>query len=324
MIINGTTNVILTRMEREGSTLAAALADAQRRGFAEADPSADVDGHDAAAKLLLLSRLAFDSPLVMDDVAVAGIGGVDAQDIGCAALLGGSVKLVASRSATVTRSRCRCGPPWSAPVMRCTGSMTPRTRSCPSRPGGHRDAQRARRWRRQHRERGGVGHRRRRHQPRADSAGAGIVGDRRRAGAVERGGYLRVRLHPVPDASPLVLQALDDRGVTVDASTLLHGEEGAGAQLAVLTAPAAREVLDHAVETLELARGGRRGRRGDGQRGSGVMAPRVVSSPGTEHGCRSPGPHRGSRCSRVTPRAWRHRGFARSSALDRCTSRWKA
>ncbi len=46
-------------------------------------------------------------------------------------------------------------------------------------------------------------------------------------------------------------QALDDRGVTVDASTLLHGEEGAGAQLAVLTAPAAREVLYHAVEALD-------------------------------------------------------------------------
>jgi homoserine dehydrogenase len=61
MIINGTTNIILSAMDREGMSLAAALAQAQRRGFAEADPSADVDGHDAAAKLVLLSRLAFDA-----------------------------------------------------------------------------------------------------------------------------------------------------------------------------------------------------------------------------------------------------------------------
>ncbi len=95
MIINGTTNVILTSMERDAASLESALADAQRRGFAEADPSADVDGHDAAAKLVLLSRLAFDAPLATDDVVVAGIRGVRAEDIRAALLLGGSVKLVA-------------------------------------------------------------------------------------------------------------------------------------------------------------------------------------------------------------------------------------
>jgi pantoate kinase len=69
--------------------------------------------------------------------------------------------------------------------------------------------------------------------------------------AVERGGYLRVRLHPVADASQLVLQALDDRGITVDASTLVQPGDGRGAQLAILTAPALREMLDRAVETLD-------------------------------------------------------------------------
>src|ERR1035437_2044147 len=94
MIINGTTNVILSRMETGGISFAEALAEAQARGFAEADPSADVDGHDAAAKLLLLSRLAFDSPLTIESVDTTGIGAVDAADVACARGLGGAVKLV--------------------------------------------------------------------------------------------------------------------------------------------------------------------------------------------------------------------------------------
>ena len=62
-IVNGTTNFILTEMARTGETFAQALAEAQRLGYAEADPSEDVDGRDAAAKMAILARLAFDTPV---------------------------------------------------------------------------------------------------------------------------------------------------------------------------------------------------------------------------------------------------------------------
>ena len=90
MIINGTTNVILTAMQRNGMGFAEALRDAQERGFAEADPSADVDGHDAAAKLVLLGRLAFDAPITVADVARAGIREVVADDVAAAVEIGPS------------------------------------------------------------------------------------------------------------------------------------------------------------------------------------------------------------------------------------------
>jgi len=62
-IVNGTTNFILTEMARTGMTFAEALSEAQRLGYAEADPSEDVDGRDAAAKMAILARLAFDTPV---------------------------------------------------------------------------------------------------------------------------------------------------------------------------------------------------------------------------------------------------------------------
>ncbi|MDP8927400.1 MAG: homoserine dehydrogenase, partial [Actinomycetota bacterium] len=72
-ILNGTTNYILTRMSEDGATYAEALAEAQRHGYAEADPSADVGGHDAAAKCAILASLAFDTRVVADDVYREGI-----------------------------------------------------------------------------------------------------------------------------------------------------------------------------------------------------------------------------------------------------------
>src|SRR6185436_1905001 len=62
-IVNGTTNFILTEMARTGMSYGEALAEAQRLGYAEADPSEDVDGRDAAAKMAILARLAFDTPV---------------------------------------------------------------------------------------------------------------------------------------------------------------------------------------------------------------------------------------------------------------------
>src|SRR5205823_3445917 len=74
-IVNGTTNYILTRMTDEGSSLAEALAEAQALGYAEADPSADVEGFDAAAKAAILAAIAFDARVVADDVYREGIVG---------------------------------------------------------------------------------------------------------------------------------------------------------------------------------------------------------------------------------------------------------
>jgi homoserine dehydrogenase len=94
-ILNGTTNYILTRMTEEGLTFAEALAQAQRLGYAEADPSADVDGHDAAAKAAILASLAFDSRIVAGDVHREGIARVTAADIEFARRMGYVIKLLA-------------------------------------------------------------------------------------------------------------------------------------------------------------------------------------------------------------------------------------
>jgi homoserine dehydrogenase len=94
-IVNGTTNFILTRMSEEGASYADALAEAQRLGFAEPDPSADVEGLDAGAKLAILASIAFGAAVVADDVHHEGITSVTADDIGFAHRLGYEVKLLA-------------------------------------------------------------------------------------------------------------------------------------------------------------------------------------------------------------------------------------
>ena len=94
-IVNGTTNYILTRMSEEGLSFADALAEAQRLGYAEADPSADVDGHDAAAKCAILASIAFNARVVAGDVYREGIASVSAEDIAFASRLGYVVKLLA-------------------------------------------------------------------------------------------------------------------------------------------------------------------------------------------------------------------------------------
>ena len=79
-IVNGTTNFILTEMAR-GSSYAEALAEAQRSGYAEADPSDDVSGRDAAAKMAILARLAFGSPVHLDEVRYEGIEHLHGDDL---------------------------------------------------------------------------------------------------------------------------------------------------------------------------------------------------------------------------------------------------
>src|SRR3954464_2558987 len=92
-IVNGTTNFILTEMAREGSSYADALAEAQRLGYAEADPTEDVNGADAAAKMAILARLAFDTPVHLDDVPFEGIDHITGDDMEYARDLGLGLKL---------------------------------------------------------------------------------------------------------------------------------------------------------------------------------------------------------------------------------------
>ena len=94
-IVNGTTNYVLDRMASESLDLDVVVKDAQRLGYAEADPSADVDGHDAAAKAAILASLAFHTRVRLEDVAVEGIMSVTAEDIAWAKGMGQVVKLLA-------------------------------------------------------------------------------------------------------------------------------------------------------------------------------------------------------------------------------------
>jgi homoserine dehydrogenase len=93
-IVNGTTNFILTEMARTGMTFEAALAEAQRLGYAEADPSEDVDGRDAAAKMAILARLAFDTPVHLEQVRYEGIEQIQPDDLEYARELGLGLKLI--------------------------------------------------------------------------------------------------------------------------------------------------------------------------------------------------------------------------------------
>jgi homoserine dehydrogenase len=93
-IVNGTTNYILTEMTRGGLSYADALRQAQALGYAEADPSDDVSGRDAAAKMAILARLAFDTPVHLDQVRHEGIEHVGADDIAFAQELGLGLKLI--------------------------------------------------------------------------------------------------------------------------------------------------------------------------------------------------------------------------------------
>jgi homoserine dehydrogenase len=94
-IVNGTTNFILTKMYQGGAEFADALAEAQRLGYAEADPTADVDGHDAAYKLSILAAMAFDSNFDYRAIHTEGIRNIGARDIAIAKHHGYVIKLLA-------------------------------------------------------------------------------------------------------------------------------------------------------------------------------------------------------------------------------------
>ena len=103
-IVNGTTNYILTKMTEESMTYGDALAGAQKLGYAEADPTADVEGHDAAAKLSIIASIAFGQNVVASDVFSEGISAITPADIAIANRLGYAVKLRAIAEIDATGS----------------------------------------------------------------------------------------------------------------------------------------------------------------------------------------------------------------------------
>jgi homoserine dehydrogenase len=249
-VINGTTNVILTRMRRPGTTFDAALADAQRRGFAEADPTLDVDGWDAAQKLVILARLAMGLDVPVESVDRVGIRAVGGEDVRALADLGYRVRLLAHAEHTPAGVHLRVRPTAVGP-----GHLL----------GDVDDADNAviissdlaalvmLRGR-------GAG---------GESTASAVISDvvnavRERASSplppppplrvpimlgaedVEVAGYVRLVLRAGEDSRALVLQALEDRGLAVDAVVELSGRG-----LIVLTGVAPRTVHDGAIETLD-------------------------------------------------------------------------
>jgi len=99
-ILNGTSNYILTEMEKRGDSLETVLAEAQQLGYAEADPSADIDGFDARSKLSILAALAFGEKIVPSDVYVEGIRRISPMDFQYARQLGHTIRLVCGAQQT--------------------------------------------------------------------------------------------------------------------------------------------------------------------------------------------------------------------------------
>jgi homoserine dehydrogenase len=123
-ILNGTCNYILTRMERENLSFAACLAAAQRLGYAEADPSFDVGGHDSAHKLALLTAIAFGTEIDANSIYVEGIESITPADLEAADELGYRIKLLAVASRTESGIEQRVHPamvPKSSAIARIDG-----------------------------------------------------------------------------------------------------------------------------------------------------------------------------------------------------------
>lgn len=109
-IVNGTTNYVLDQMSTTGLGLAEAVGQAQELGYAEADPTADVEGHDAAAKAAILASLAFHTRVTLADVACEGISSITADDVAWAAKTGHVVKLLAIAERTTDGVSARVHP----------------------------------------------------------------------------------------------------------------------------------------------------------------------------------------------------------------------
>lgn len=104
-IVNGTTNYILTKMDKENLTFEEVLKEAQELGYAEADPTSDVEGIDAARKMAILASLGFSMNIHLDDVEVKGISSITSEDLDYARQFGYSMKLIGNAKKTMERWR---------------------------------------------------------------------------------------------------------------------------------------------------------------------------------------------------------------------------
>ena len=129
-IVNGTTNFILTAMVRAAPRYAEALAEAQALGYAEADPTEDVTGGDAAAKIAILASIAFHNRVRLEEVDYVGIDRLDLADVAHAGALGYSVKLIASALRRTRACRPACTRACSPTTIRWHASRARSTRSC--------------------------------------------------------------------------------------------------------------------------------------------------------------------------------------------------
>jgi homoserine dehydrogenase len=250
-VINGTTNVIVTQMRTPGVSFAQALAEAQRRGFAEADPSLDVDGWDAVHKLVILAWLGLETYITPDAVDRVGIRDLAGADVGALAELGYRVRLLAhAERAPGGAVHLRVRPTAfggshllhdvddadNAVIISSDLAGTVMLRGLGA--GGASTASAVvSDLVAAVRERGQA-----KGRPASARAGVAMLSDE----DVEVAGYVRVRLAGEADARALVLQALEDRGLAVDAAVDLPGSE-----LIVLTGMAPRAVHDRALETLD-------------------------------------------------------------------------
>ena len=125
-ILNGTCNFILTEMEASGRDFAEVLAEAQARGYAEADPTTDVGGFDAAHKIAILAALAFDAAPNLQAAEIDGITAVQLLDIRLAAVLGFRIKLIAEAERSGEGARVRVAPalvPLAHPLAQAGGAL---------------------------------------------------------------------------------------------------------------------------------------------------------------------------------------------------------
>ncbi len=126
-IVNGTTNYILDQMDSTGASFQDALTEAQRLGYAEADPTADVEGHDAAAKAAILGTLAFHSPFTIDDVYCEGITQITLEDMDAAAASGYVIKLLAIAERVENAGADEAGETTPGVILRTHPTLLPRT-----------------------------------------------------------------------------------------------------------------------------------------------------------------------------------------------------
>ena len=227
-ILNGTCNYILTRMEQEGLSFADCLADAQRLGYAEADPTFDIEGHDTAQKLSILASLAFGTKVDPAAIYVEGISSIAPEDLE----LGRRARL--SRQAARRRGRYRQGhraarasDHGAQGLRHRAGDGRDQRRDGRCRRGRGDHAGRSRRRRHGDRLRGGGGHRRyrarRAHAAVRPGDGSGSSTSRKAPMQRHEGGYyIRLLARDKPGTAATIARRLAQQGISLESIVQRH------------------------------------------------------------------------------------------------------